>query len=81
MVEGIELRNSHIERADAFPHAESNISTNDNGKMVETSPESMTMARHTLICYSNSGDPIGLSKYFFLKSMVNKRYKVRKPNA
>jgi len=32
MVEGIELRNSHIERADAFPLAESNISTNDKAR-------------------------------------------------
>jgi hypothetical protein len=41
----------------------------------------MTLARYTLICYGNSGDPAGLFRPNGLESMVDKRYKARKPNA
>lgn len=49
--------------------------------MVETSPESMTMARQTLICYGNSGDPIGLFEGFFFEEYGEQAYKASDPNA
>lgn len=45
MVEGIELRNAELEGADAVTRAESNISIIAIGKIIGTSPESVTMAR------------------------------------
>lgn len=61
LVEGIELRKrTLLRKADIFGSIEGNIVILASGKRITTSSESMTVARYTLICYGNSGGPLGL---------------------
>ena len=73
MVEGIELRKFTLFRkADIFRSIEGNIVIHDNGKRITSFSESMTSARYTLLCYGNSGGPLGLLTYIG-RVMTNKR--------